>query len=628
MLNLRGSTAALLLLCLSITSTRAQLVEPNGPIVDSSTYTIPSTPKYSYSTALHMSYLFYWSQRSGKQPYDRLAWRTDSCLDCKGTYGEDLSGGWYEAANTMKWGGPYGYTATQLAWNVYEYAQTFDAIGEYEESVMWVKHGAEYLLNVYTTGGDGSERLVGLFGISAAQIDGKAHDIDFGYFGPPEEYTQWAPYNLTRQAFYCTNNNGCSDIAGDYAAALASASIVLRGHNNTFADQCLDMATKIYNFAEKYQGSYKDTTKFPDYGWTTYREWYPSTAYTDELALSSFWMYLAHKNANSSETQTYLNNAKSHVTTLAAVEYSWDDKAIAVMILLYRETKDPALKPLIETFFNKWINPTQTGAVPRSPRGLAYYYKWGSLSYAANTAWLALIYAKIIDDQSYQLKLRTFAVQQTNYILGDCGRSWIPGFGDNDPKLPYHKSSYNSYIDYPMRGQGNDVIGSDFLNSRTPNRFILYGALVGGPEKNDTYVDNRENYVYTEVTQDYNAAWTGLLAGLIEFYGVDKFQAASDCGLNLGWDHKNAVASKKPVYGQGDCYHSCGQCPSDKNSRYQPPDNSALHFDGKGQNSNPADGKTGASGSSNPSRSTSSSGKSTAAGLTVILGTLALWVLA
>ena len=85
----------------------------------------------------------------------------------------------------MKWGGPYGFTVMQLAWNVIEFGDAMKAVGEYEEAVAWVKHGAEYLLNVYTTSG-GEERLVGVYGVSAAVVNGKTEDIDFGYFGPPE----------------------------------------------------------------------------------------------------------------------------------------------------------------------------------------------------------------------------------------------------------------------------------------------------------------------------------------------------------------------------------------------------------------------------------------------------------
>jgi Glycosyl hydrolase family 9 len=54
----------------------------------------PLNPKYSR----------YEIQRSGPIPEQRLAWRSDSCKVCHADNGADLSGAWYEAANTMKWG--------------------------------------------------------------------------------------------------------------------------------------------------------------------------------------------------------------------------------------------------------------------------------------------------------------------------------------------------------------------------------------------------------------------------------------------------------------------------------------------------------------------------------------------
>jgi hypothetical protein len=126
--------------------------------------------------------------------------------------------------------------------------------------------------------------------------------------------------------------------------------------------------------------------------------------------------------------------------------------------------------------------------------------------------------------------------------------------------MPYHKSSYNAYIDYPMRGKFQDEVEGDFTGSKTKQRFVLYGAVEGGPNIDDTYHDDRSNYEYSEVTQDYNAAWTGAIAGLVDFYGFDKFEPYTDCGLDLGWTHPNASA--QPTWPADDCYHTCNKgCP-------------------------------------------------------------------
>jgi len=58
-----------------------------------------------------------------------------------------------------------------------------------------------------------------------------------------------------------------------------------------------------------------------------------------------------------------------------------------------------------------------------------------------------------------------------------------------------------------------------------------------------------------QVTEDYNAAFTGLNAAMIDFYGHSKFKAFTDCGLDLGWSHANA--SNPPQWPENDCYHTC-----------------------------------------------------------------------
>jgi endoglucanase len=49
-----------------------------------------------------------------------------------------------------------------------------------------------------------------------------------------------------------------------------------------------------------------------------------------------------------------------------------------------------------------------------------------------------------------------------------------------------------------------------------PNPQVLYGGLVGGPNDGDSYKDVRSDYVSNEVAVDYNAGFTGALAGLVQ----------------------------------------------------------------------------------------------------------------
>jgi len=86
-----------------------------------------------------------------------------------------------------------------------------------------------------------------------------------------------------------------------------------------------------------------------------------------------------------------------------------------------------------------------------------------------------------------------FAKKQADYALGSSGRSYVVGFGVNPPQHPHHRTAHSSWC--------------------------VYGALVGGPDASDAYVDDIGNYVTNEVACDYNAGFVGLLAKMYEKYG-------------------------------------------------------------------------------------------------------------
>ena len=128
---------------------------------------------------------------------------------------------------------------------------------------------------------------------------------------------------------------------------------------------------------------------------------------------------------------------------------------------------------------------------------------WGSLRYAANTAFAALVYSDSTTDATRKTRYHDFAVRQINYALGDNPRNscYMIGFGANPPKNPHHRTAHGSWTDQ--------------MTNPVETRHILYGALVGGPpDPNDAYTDKRDDYVMNEVATDYNAGFTSALARL------------------------------------------------------------------------------------------------------------------
>ncbi len=71
-----------------------------------------------------MSFLFYEAQRSGKRAAnDRIKWRGDSGLSHKAPDGRDVTGGWYDAGDNVKFNLPMAWSAGVIAWSLVDFKQ-------------------------------------------------------------------------------------------------------------------------------------------------------------------------------------------------------------------------------------------------------------------------------------------------------------------------------------------------------------------------------------------------------------------------------------------------------------------------------------------------------------------------
>lgn len=385
---------------------------------------------------------------------------------------------------------------------------------------------------------------------------------------------------------YANRNQRASEIVGNAASAMATCFLSFKTIDRTYANKCLVTAKSLYNLASKYPGS------FINGGWaaqspsmnshlSSYRS---SGLYKDELANAAALLYLA-----TNET-SYLKFAKEYFNQ-ALREYkgnlaffSWDDKLVSTALLLCQinNRRGNGYELLLQKAFNFWL-PDCVGArckpgdgpsakckcIFRTPKGLTVGDSWGSLAAATNIGFLMMQHARWLRkfdvSDAYAVKLVNFVISQVNYVLGDNnGWSFMTGFGNKYPQHTYNVASYNSIIDFPLRGKRPDVIAQDYFlqgtspQYDTPQRFIPYGAIQGGPDYyNDGIVDNHENYTFTENAQDYASAFLGAAIGLVDVYNLTT--KGTDCGLDLGWNHPNANKAKRyPKYRKGDLYHTCG----------------------------------------------------------------------
>ncbi|XP_069943511.1 uncharacterized protein [Cherax quadricarinatus] len=433
---------------------------------------------YDYAQVLCMGILFYEAERSGHLPADqRITWRYDSALDDGSDVGHDLTGGYYDAGDHVKFGFPMAYSASLIGWGLIDFADGYEAAGQVEYGRAAVKWATDYFLKAYTAHWE----FYGQVGRG---------DLDHSYWGRPENMTMERPSMKIDEAA------PGSELAGETAAALAIASIVFKEADPAYSSKILGVASELYEFADAKRQNYH--ISIPDAA-----AYYQSfSGYYDELLWAALWLYRATDDA------TYLDRARGHYAEIPTspnnrlVQFSWDDKragAFSLGTLLDPEFTEYATG--IQGFFD-WVK----HEAPYTPAGLVYLDTWGPNRHAANVAFLMFWNAKQGLDVEEN---RSWGQGQINYILGDTGRSFVVGYGVNPPKRPHHRSSSCP----SMPGSCHDGWAE---KQEGPNPQTLYGALVGGPSEDDTYTDDRIDYIHNEVACDYNAAFVGALAALVE----------------------------------------------------------------------------------------------------------------
>ncbi|MEO8205032.1 MAG: glycoside hydrolase family 9 protein [Chthoniobacterales bacterium] len=465
-----------------------ELTAANGANLGRRTATVTITEKssstgaFNYGEALQKSLYFYDAQRSGDLPANfRVKWRGDSAMNDGKDVGVDLTGGFYDAGDHVKFGLPMTSTMTLLAWGGIEYQSAYQSTSQKQYLLDTLRWGMDWLIKAHPS----ANVLYGQVG------DG---NTDHSYWGPPEAMT------MSRPAFVMNTSKPGTEVAGEAAAALAAASIVFRSEDPAYADKLLSHAKALYTFADQYRGTYTQAIPNAANFYNSY------SGYNDELVWAAAWLYRA------TQDTTYLNKAETMwAQNFSGGSYrwthSWDDKKYGAAVLLAQLTGKSTYKATAEEWLNFWSVGNNGSRISYTPGGLSWLDRWGSLRYSTTTAFLAFVYADKVGDNG--TRYRDFAKKQINYALGanPNNRSYVVGFGNNPPINPHHRAAHGST--------------TNNIDSPTNNKHVLYGALVGGPESanDNAYTDDRRNYVTNEVALDYNAGFTGALARMVSEYG-------------------------------------------------------------------------------------------------------------
>lgn len=468
---------------------------------------------FDYADALAKSLLYFESQRSGRLPHgQRVAWRDHSGLTDGLEQGVDLVGGYYDAGDHVKFGLPMAFTVTMLSWSVIEYRDEIDAAGELAHALEAIKWGTDYFVKAHTSPN-----------VLWAEVgDG---DTDHYCWQRPEDMT------TSRQAYRVDESNPGSDLAGETAAAMAAASIVFRRSNPHYAHLLLHHAQELFEFGDRHRGKYDGSVG-------VVKNYYASVSgYKDELLWAALWLHRA------TDKEDYLKYAIDKAGCFGGIgwamsEFSWDVKyaglqLLASQLLLEGKHKDHAhvleqYRSKAEHYLCSCLDKNNNGTnVERTPEGLLYVRQWNNMQYVSSAAFLLTVYSDILSRGNRKLhcpqgtlgpeEILGFARSQVDYILGSnpLKMSYLVGFGPRYPTRVHHRGasivSYRESKGFIGCTQGYD----SWYSSPGPNPNVLVGALVGGPDCQDNFQDERGNYMQTEACTYNTAPLVGVFARLL-----------------------------------------------------------------------------------------------------------------
>ncbi len=431
----------------------------------------------NYAKALQYSLYLYDANMCGSEVGEKsqLDWRDDChTYDSKVStpYGTmDLSGGFHDAGDHAKFGLPAAYSATMLGWGYYEFKDAYTRTGQADHLKTITDYFCDYFKKCTVFNGTSVKAFCYQVG------DG---NTDHAEWKSPESQT------LARPAYFADSSNPCTDVVAETAAALAM------NYLNFKDSEDLYYAKALYDFAKTNNKGNHNSSPF-----------YQGTCYLDDLALASIILYKA------TGTSSYKADCANWIS-----QSNW---AYTTQQPLCFDSVWPAVNAI---YANEWDRVSQNIDILKgktNSEGYACHDDWGSARYNAAQQLMGLVYDKYNNSSSYT----SWAKGQMEYLFGNnrLGNCYMVGYNSNSVKHPHHRAA-TGFTNFPSENKGKE------------HAHLLVGALVGGPDKSGNYYDVTDEYKYTEVSVDYNAAFVGALAGLYLKYGAGQSVDSSVPGVS------------------------------------------------------------------------------------------------
>lgn len=506
-----------------------------------------------YKKALWLTTRFYGGQRSGSENwllYNHLPAGVDASLKGKAfsadkdTDGYDLSGGWHDCGDHVKFGQTEFYSAYMLLKGYAEFPKGYDDYYSYDYACYktsgdwsWegnkhqpngipdileeVKHATDYFIKC--------TRNSSTFYYQVGQGDPDHAKWETAVKMQTESVSNGGQ---TRVVYKNPNDASMPSFCG---ATLALMSRLYRQYDATYADLCLTHAKYAYDYAATKKWNVAGTG---DGGFYSAND----NAKDDYACMVSelFWA----TNTTSYKTEALAFSVKASPGQggdIYGKGYGFDysnngDIAVYNLALLGH--------PDGKTVLNSIVNTHYKGNVQSDGQFNGGNASWGPLRYNANSAFIVALNQKL---QGTEAKPDKFIYDNIDYILGknSASQSFVVGFGAKSAKFPHHR---NVYL--------NDANPGDAAKRQMtiPTKNAQFGAMVGGTRSVSQYSDDVVNYQHTEPGIDYNACLVGVLAYInsvlapveIKHVKPDLGDDVSLCGVgSVTLDSKVTVDNKK-----------------------------------------------------------------------------------
>ncbi|MBR3267795.1 MAG: glycoside hydrolase family 9 protein [Oscillospiraceae bacterium] len=430
-------------------------------------------------------------------------------LDPDGDGYIDVAGGYHDAGDHVKFGVPETYAGSVVSWGYYEFRDAYEAIGEAAHTETIIRHFCDYFMKC-------------TFRDKNGDVIAFCHQVGSG----AEDHKYWQSPEIdamSRPAFFVTAEKPATDVVSEAAACLAINCCNFRDSDPDYAEKCLDYAKALYSFAAGSQKAVLLGEDGPE-------NFYESKKWEDDFCFAGGWLYLITKD------HSYLDQCLKYDDYYAPPGYvlCWNDMWNGVSIIFGRiqdeypdiceETRVAIGRGEYEKldFWEMEAKALNTYASGTKDTEAGYYFvdPWGSARYNTAAQFCALVYDKykngkdVYDPSQPDYHFSQWALGQMEYLLGDnpIGRCYVVGYSENSVKFPHHRAAS----------------GLTMANDTAEHKHVLWGALVGGPSKDDTHNDITNDWVDNEVTIDYNAAFVGAAAGMYLQFGDESMQPTPD----------------------------------------------------------------------------------------------------